>query len=95
VGLIFRGGRCVISICLCLPQLSERSELAIVPRHLTAAPSDLQATVQRRVTAVLTQLGGLASSATMELRRLGLGTLHQILQTSSPCLLVGYIRIAR
>ena len=67
--------------------------LAIVPRHLAAAPSDLQATVQRRVLDVLAQqimLGGLASGASMELRRLGLETLHQILQASGYTLLVGW-----
>lgn len=67
--------------------------LAIVPRHLAAAPSDLQATVQRRVLDVLAQqimLGGIASSAGMELRRLGLETLHQILQASGHTLLVGW-----
>ena len=67
--------------------------LAIVPRHLAAAPSDLQATVQRRVLDVLAQqimLGGLASNASMELRRLGLETLHQILQASGHTLLVGW-----
>jgi hypothetical protein len=59
--------------------------LAIVPRHLLAAPSDLHATVQRRVLDVLAQqimLGELASGSSMELRRLGLKTLHQILQAS-------------
>ena len=50
--------------------------LAIVPRHLAAVPSDLQATVQRHVLTVLAQLGGLTSSASMELLRLGLETLH-------------------
>jgi hypothetical protein len=50
--------------------------LTIVTRHLATAPSDLQATVQRRVLAVLAQLGGLGLSASMELRRLGLETLH-------------------
>ena len=67
--------------------------LAIVPRHLAAAPSDLQATVQRRVLDVLAQqimLGGIASSASMDLRRLGLETLHQILQASGHTLLVGW-----
>ena len=67
--------------------------LAIVPRHLAAAPSDLQATVQRRVLDVLAQqimLGGIASAASMELRRLGLETLHQILQASGYTLLVGW-----
>ena len=50
-----------------------------------ASPSDLQATVQRRVLDFLAQqiiLDRLASSAHMELRRLvqSLETLHQILQ---------------
>jgi len=67
--------------------------LAIVPRHLATAPSELQATVQRRVLDVLAQqimLGGLASGASMELRRLGLEMLHQILQASGHTLLVGW-----
>jgi hypothetical protein len=67
--------------------------LAIVPRHLAAAPSDLQAAVQRRVLDVLAQqvmLDGTASSTSMELRRLGLETLHQILQASGHTLLVGW-----
>ena len=67
--------------------------LAIVPRHLAAAPSDLQGTVQRRVLDVLAQqimLGGVVSSASMDLRRLGLETLHQILQASGHTLLVGW-----
>ena len=47
--------------------------LVIVPHHLMAAPSDLQATVQRRVLDVLAEqimLGGLASSTSMEICRL-------------------------
>jgi hypothetical protein len=67
--------------------------LVIVPRHLAAAPSELQAAVQRRVLDVLAQqimLGGAASSTNMELRRLGLETLHQILQASGHTLLVGW-----
>jgi len=54
---------------------------------LIAAPSDLQATVQRRVLYVLAQqimLGGLASSS----NALGFETLHQILQASGHTLLV-------
>jgi hypothetical protein len=55
---------------------------AIVPRHLAANPSDLQAAVQRRMLDVLVQqvmLDGTAPSTSMELRRLGLKALHQIL----------------
>jgi hypothetical protein len=55
--------------------------LAIVPRHLVAAPSDLQAAVQHHVLDVLAQqimLSGLTSSG-HGLRRLGLETPHQIL----------------
>ena len=49
--------------------------------------------MQRRVLDVLAQqimLGGAASSTNMELRRLGLETLHQILQASGHTLLVGW-----
>jgi hypothetical protein len=55
---------------------------AIVPRHLAATPSDLQAAVQRRM------LDGTAPSTSMELRRLGLKVLHQILP-DTPSSLVG------
>ena len=58
-----------------------------------AAVSDLQATVQRRVLDVLAEqimLGGLASSTSMELCRLGLESLHQILQASGHTLLAGW-----
>lgn len=67
--------------------------LVIIPRHLTAAPSDLQAAVQRRVLDVLAQqvmLSGASSVTSMDLRRLGLETLHQILQASGHTLLVGW-----
>jgi len=67
--------------------------LVIIPRHLSAAPSDLQAAVQRRVLDVLAQqimLTGTATSTNMDLRRLGLETLHQILQASGHTLLVGW-----
>ena len=71
--------------------------LAIVPRHVATVPSDLQAAVQRRVLDVLSQQivldsspPGAASSTSMELRRLGLETLHQILQASGHTLLVGW-----
>ena len=53
--------------------------LVIVPRHLAAAPSELQAAVQRRVLDVLAQqimLGGATSSTNMELRRFGLEMLY-------------------
>jgi hypothetical protein len=64
------------------------------PRDLMTSPSDLQATVQRRVLDFLAQqiiLDRLASSANMELRRLvrSLETLNQILQASGHTLLVG------
>ena len=84
-----RMGRCITShlpFILCHPTappsicsqatLALGDILAIVPRHLMVVPSDLQATVQRRVLTILAQLGGLASSASTELRRLGLETLH-------------------
>ncbi|KAH8990427.1 hypothetical protein EDB86DRAFT_3244911 [Lactarius hatsudake] len=68
--------------------------LAIIPRHVAAVPSDLQAAVQRRVIDVLAQQIVLDSSAgsstSMELRRMGLETLHQILQASGHTLLVGW-----
>ena len=58
-----------------------------------AAISDLQATVQRRVLDVLAEqimLGGLALSTSMELCRLGLESLHQILQASGHTLLTSW-----
>ncbi|KAH9049815.1 hypothetical protein EDB83DRAFT_2543167 [Lactarius deliciosus] len=68
--------------------------LAIIPRHVAAVPNDLQAAVQRRVLDVLAQQIVLDSSAgsstSMELRRMGLETLHQILQASGHTLLVGW-----
>jgi hypothetical protein len=71
--------------------------LAIVPRHIASVPNDLQAAVQRRVLDVLAQQivldsspPGAASSAGMDLRRMGLETLHQILQASGHTLLVGW-----
>jgi hypothetical protein len=71
--------------------------LAIVPRHIATVPNDLQAAVQRRVLDVLAQQivldsspPGAASSAGMDLRRMGLETLHQILQASGHTLLVGW-----
>ncbi len=65
--------------------------LAIVPRHLSPAPSDLQVTVQHHMLDVLAQqivLGGLASSASMELRRSGCYARFCKLQTI-PCSLTG------
>ncbi|KAH9955055.1 hypothetical protein BC827DRAFT_1262095 [Russula dissimulans] len=68
--------------------------LAIVPRHLSSAPSDVQVAVQRRMLDVLSQqimLSGTTSSSTaMELRPFGLEALHQILQASGHTLLVGW-----
>ncbi|KAI0281735.1 hypothetical protein BC826DRAFT_1190901 [Russula brevipes] len=63
--------------------------LVIVPRHLAAPPSDLQAAVWRRMLDVLARqvmLDGTASGISMELRHLGLEALHQILPAtpSSP-----------
>src|SRR6266702_3674961 len=65
--------------------------LAIVPRHVAAVPSDLQADVQRRVLDVLAQQivldsspPGSASSTSMELRRMGLETPHQSTRRHPP-----------
>lgn len=70
--------------------------ISVVPRNLTTA-GELQAAVQRRMLDVLAQQimldtsGGFASSSTsVELRRLGLETLHQILQASGHTLVVGW-----
>lgn len=70
--------------------------LIVVPRNLTSA-GDLQAPVQRRMLDVLAQqimLDNLAtsipSSGSVELRRMGLETLHQILQASGHTLVVGW-----
>jgi hypothetical protein len=141
VGSTFRGRWCVMSTCLCLPQLRERPEqqsddfgmitrlggvatlniqrlvyrpsdvawnaiashLLFVLRHLAMPPSirlqaaptldDILAHAASRAGPFLAQqimLGGLALSASMELRRLGLETLHQILQASGHTLLVGW-----
>ena len=56
-------------------------------------PGDLQAAVQPRVLDVLAQqilLSGTASSTNMELGRLGLQTVHHILQASGHTVLVGW-----
>ncbi|GLB42717.1 putative C-terminal region of Mon2 protein [Lyophyllum shimeji] len=69
--------------------------LVIVPRNVTTT-SDLQAQVQRRVLDVLAQQvipdpSALAGTTTsVELRRMGLETLHQILQASGHTLVVGW-----
>ncbi|TFK71822.1 hypothetical protein BDN72DRAFT_409999 [Pluteus cervinus] len=72
--------------------------LIVVPRNLTSA-TDIRADVQRRVLDVLasqvvpdpTLPGGISYTATnVELRRMGLETLHQILQASGHTLVVGW-----
>ncbi|KAJ6523337.1 hypothetical protein B0H19DRAFT_1201883 [Mycena capillaripes] len=73
--------------------------LVIVPRNLTTT-GDLQAQVQKRVLDVLARqvvpdysaVGGGNSSTTtsVELRRMGLETLHQILEASGHTLVVGW-----
>ncbi|PFH47539.1 hypothetical protein AMATHDRAFT_151886 [Amanita thiersii Skay4041] len=70
--------------------------LLIVPRNLTTT-GELQAQVQRRVLDVLAQqvvpetsISATSSSTSMELRRMGLETLHQILQSSGHTLVVGW-----
>ncbi|KAG6810738.1 hypothetical protein H0H92_010542 [Tricholoma furcatifolium] len=70
--------------------------LSTVPRNLSSA-GDLQAQVQKRVLDVLAQQvvpesATIASSTSsgVELRRMGLETLHQILQASGHTLVVGW-----
>ncbi|KAJ7026944.1 hypothetical protein C8F04DRAFT_1008614 [Mycena alexandri] len=72
--------------------------LVIVPRNLTTT-GELQAQVQKRVLDVLAQqvvpdysaIGGTSSTTTsVELRRMGLETLHQILEASGHTLVVGW-----
>ena len=65
--------------------------LVIVLCNLTATPSEFQAVMQRHVLDILAQqimLSGTVLSMNMELRRMGLETLHQILQASGHTLLV-------
>ncbi|KAJ7102802.1 hypothetical protein C8R44DRAFT_682224 [Mycena epipterygia] len=70
--------------------------LVIVPRNLTTT-GDLQAEVQKRVLDVLAQqvvpdysvVGG-STTTSVELRRMGLETLHQILEASGHTLVVGW-----
>ncbi|KAI0700224.1 hypothetical protein C8T65DRAFT_790748 [Cerioporus squamosus] len=70
--------------------------LVVVPRNITSS-TELQPVVQRRVLNVLASqvippdssaLAG--SSTTIELRKMGLETLHQILQSSGHTLVVGW-----
>jgi len=68
--------------------------LIIVPRNLTTT-GDLQAKVQKRVLDVLAQQivpdnSSATTTTSMELRRMGLETLHQILQASGHTLVVGW-----
>ena len=70
--------------------------LTIVPRNLSTT-GDLRAEVQRRVLDVLAQQiipeslsSFISSSADAELRRMGLETLHQILQASGHTLVIGW-----
>lgn len=70
--------------------------LIIVPRNLSST-GDLQAKVQRRVLDVLAQqiipesfIGTIGNSTGAELRRMGLETLHQILEASGHTLVVGW-----
>ncbi|KAF9010067.1 hypothetical protein BDQ17DRAFT_1273776 [Cyathus striatus] len=73
--------------------------LLVVPRNLSTA-GDLQVEVQRRVLDVLARQvipdpAAHQSSASVELRKMGLETLHQILQASGHTLLVGWETIFR
>ncbi|KAF7290808.1 Protein MON2 [Mycena indigotica] len=70
--------------------------LVIVPRNLSST-GDLQAQVQKRVLDVLAQqivmdysIPGASSNAGVELRKMGLETLHQILEASGHTLVVGW-----
>jgi C-terminal region of Mon2 protein/Domain of unknown function (DUF1981) len=70
--------------------------LLVVPRNLTTT-GELQPIVQRRVLDVLAKQiipdsanVGAITSASVELRRMGLETLHQILQASGHTLVVGW-----
>jgi hypothetical protein len=73
--------------------------LVIVPRNLSST-GELQAQVQKRVLDVLSQQIILDTSSTSSLvgtdiRRMGLETLHQILQSSSHTLVIGWDIIFR
>ncbi|KAI0738261.1 hypothetical protein C8Q80DRAFT_1207991 [Daedaleopsis nitida] len=69
--------------------------LVVVPRNITSS-ADLQPVVQRRVLNVLALQvipdapASAGSSTVIELRRMGLETLHQILQSSGHTLVVGW-----
>ncbi|KAH8105097.1 hypothetical protein BXZ70DRAFT_887449 [Cristinia sonorae] len=69
--------------------------LVVVPRNISTT-GDLQPKIQRRVLDVLSQqviLGGSStgtSGTNVELRKMGLETLHQILQASGHTLVVGW-----
>ncbi|KAF9222197.1 hypothetical protein BS17DRAFT_195192 [Gyrodon lividus] len=70
--------------------------LVVVPRNLSST-GELQAIVQRRVLDVLARqivltsdAGAAGTSTNVELRRMGLETLHQILQASGHTLVVGW-----
>jgi hypothetical protein len=70
--------------------------LVVVPRNLTTA-GDMQSKVQRQVLDVLTQqvtpenyAGHANTSIAVELRRMGLEVLHQILQASAHTLVTGW-----
>ncbi|KAF8129901.1 hypothetical protein EV363DRAFT_1399707 [Boletus edulis] len=70
--------------------------LVVVPRNLSSS-GDLQALAQRRVLDVLskqivpaTEAGAAGTSTNVELRRMGLEALHQILQASGHTLVVGW-----
>ena len=70
--------------------------LVVVPRNLPSS-GDLQATAQHRVLDVLSkqivpasEAGAVGTSTNVELRRMGLEALHQILQASGHTLVVGW-----
>ncbi|KAI0773083.1 hypothetical protein BD413DRAFT_603507 [Trametes elegans] len=67
--------------------------LVVVPRNISTT-GELQPIVQRRVLDVLAQQvipdSAVSSSTTVEIRRMGLETLHQILQSSGHTLVVGW-----
>ncbi|KAL7278295.1 hypothetical protein ACG7TL_008271 [Trametes sanguinea] len=67
--------------------------LVIVPRNITTS-GELQPKVQNRVLDVLAQQvipeSSVSNSTTVEIRRMGLETLHQILQSSGHTLVVGW-----
>ncbi|OJT09170.1 Protein MON2 -like protein [Trametes pubescens] len=67
--------------------------LVVVPRNISTT-GELQPKVQRRVLDVLAQQvipdSSVSSTTTVEIRRMGLETLHQILQSSGHTLVVGW-----